>query len=140
MITLILFNKSKHHIVISILNYIFFYFILDNIVKGGVHVSTILDHLLDQQPTLEELISHVRTAKWNQLGVKLGLDSVDLAGCHDYTSMYQLWIMEKAREATRRNLLDALSAIRQNNVRIKYEDYLKSIVSYIVHISIYTCA
>ena len=71
--------------------------------------------------------------------MKLGLDSVDLTGCRDCTSMYQLWIMEKAREATRRNLLDALRAIRQNNVAIKYKDYLKTTVSYIVHISIYTC-
>ena len=70
--------------------------------------------------------------------MKLGLDSVDLTGCRDCTSMYQLWIMEKAREATRRNLLDALRAIRQNNVAIKYKDYLKTTVSYIVHISIYT--
>ena len=94
---------------------------------------------MDQQPTLKELISHARTAKWNQLGVQLGLDRVDLAECHDYTSMYQLWFEEKAREATRRNLLDALRAIRQNNVVIKYEDYLKTLVSYIVHISICTC-
>ena len=92
---------------------------------------------MDQQPTHVELISHARTAEWNQLGVKLGLDSVNLAGCHDYTSMYQLWTMEKAREATRRNLLDGLRAIRQNNVAIKYKDYLKTTVSYIVHISIY---
>ena len=49
-----------------------------------------LDPLLDKQPTEDELISCARTAKWNQLGVKLGLDSVDLAECHDYTSMYQL--------------------------------------------------
>ena len=94
---------------------------------------------MDQQPTHEELISHARTAEWYQLGVKLGLDSVDLDGCHDYTRMYRLWIMEKAREATRKNLLDALRAIGQNNVAIKYKDYLKTTVSYIVHISIYTC-
>ena len=94
---------------------------------------------MDQQPTLEELISHARTVEWYHLGVKLGLDSVDLDGCRDYTSMYRLWIMGKAREATRRNLLDILRAIRQNNVAIKYKDYLKTTVSYIVHISIYTC-
>ena len=93
---------------------------------------------MDQQPTLEELISHARTAEWNQLGVKLGLDSADLAGCCDCTSMYQLWIMEKARGATRRSLLDALRAIRQNNVAITYEDYLKTIVSYTVFASICT--
>ena len=79
---------------------------------------------MDQQPTLEELIAHARTAKWNQLGVRLGLDRVDLAECHDCTSMYQLWIEEKGRGATRRSLLDALRAIRQNNVADAYEDYL----------------
>ena len=131
-------TKNSSFCYINIELYIF-YFILDNIVEGGVHVSTLPDHLLDQQPTLEELISNARTAEWYQLGVKLGLDSVDLTGCRDCTSTYQLWIMEKAREATRRNLLDALRAIRQNDVRIKYEGYLQTIVSYIVHISIYTC-
>ena len=94
---------------------------------------------MDQQPAIEELISHTRTAEWNQLGVKLGLDSVDLAGCHDCTSMYQLWIMEKGKRATRRSLLNALRAIRQNNVADVYEEYLNTTVSYIVHISMYTC-
>ena len=89
---------------------------------------------MDQQPTHEELISHARTAEWHQLGVKLGLDSVDQAGCRDCTRMYQLWIMEKGRSATRRSLLDALRAIRQNYVADAYEDYLKTKVSYIVHI------
>ena len=90
-------------------------------------------HLFDQQPTLKELISHARTAKWNQLGVQLELDRVDLTECHDCTSMYQLWIEEKAREATRRNLLDALRTIRQNNVAMIYEDHLKTMVSYSVY-------
>ena len=93
---------------------------------------------MDEQPPISELISHARTAKWNQLGVKLGLDIVDLAKCHDYTGMYQLWIEEKTREATRRNLIDALRACR-NNVVIYYEDYLQRTVSYFVNISIYTC-
>ena len=102
------------------------YFVLGNIAEGGVHVFTLPDHLLDQQPSIQELISHARTAKWNQLGVTLELDSVDLAGCHDYTSMYQLWIMEKADKATRRNLITALKAIRQYNVIKDYEKYLKT--------------
>ena len=75
----------------------FFHFILGNIVEGSVHVSTLPDHSLDRQPTLQELVSHVRTAEWFQLGVKLGLDNVALDGCRDYTSIYQLWIEEKAR-------------------------------------------
>ena len=53
--------------------------------------------------------------------------------------MYQLWIMEKAENATRRNLLVALRAIGQNNVARKYEEYLETTVSYIVCISMYTC-
>ena len=60
--------------------------------------------------------------------MKLELDSVALAGCHDYVSMYQLWIMEKAENATRRNLINALIAIRQNNTVRIYKEYLKSIV------------
>ena len=115
-----------------------FYFILGNIVKGDVHISTLPDHLLDQQPTHEELISHARTAEWNVLGVKLGLNSVDLSGCHDCTRMYQVWIMEKGRGATRRSLLNGLRDIRLNNVADAYEDYLKTTVRYIVHISMYT--
>ena len=107
--------------------------------EEDVHISTLSDQLLDQQPTLLELATYAKTTKWNQLEVKLELSSVDLAGCHDCTSMYQLWIMKKGREATRRSLLDALRAIRQNNIADAYEDYLKTMVSYIVHISMYTC-
>ena len=91
---------------------------------------------MNQQPPIQEVTTFAKTAKWNQLGVTLQLDSVKLVECHDCTSMYQLWIMEKARDATRRNLLNALSAIRQNNVAMKYKDYLKTIVSYIVHSNI----
>ena len=67
--------------------------------------------------------------------MSLGLDSVDLDGCYDYTSMYHLWIMEKGKGATRRSLLNALRPIRQNNVADVYEDYLKTTVSYIGHTS-----
>ena len=98
-----------------------------------------LDQLLDQQPTILELTTYAETAKWNKLGVKLELNSVDLAGCQDCTSMYQLWIEEKAKGATRRSLLAALSAIRLNDIARKYKEYLETMVSYIVHISLYTC-
>ena len=94
---------------------------------------------MDQQPTIKEITEHSRTAEHSQLGVILELDSVKLARCHDYTSMYQLWIMEKAENATRRNLLVALRAIGQNNVARKYKEYLETTVSYVVHTSMYTC-
>ena len=94
---------------------------------------------MNQQPSILELTTYARTAKWNQLGVQLQLDSVDLAGCHDCTSMYQLWIMQKAREATRRSLLVALKAIKQNDVERIYEDYLKTMVCLQIYTSKYTC-
>ena len=101
-------------------------FILGNIVKGGVHVSSLPDHILDQQPTIQEITTHAKTEKWNELGTQLQLNSVNLAECHSLTSMYQLWIQEKADKATRRSLLDALRTIKQNNVAMVYEDYLKN--------------
>ena len=80
-----------------------------------------------QQPPILEIARHARTSKWNQLGVRLELDADGLAECHDCISMYQLWIQEKAEEATRSNLLDVLRAIGQNNVAYKYEEYVKSL-------------
>ena len=87
--------------------------------------ATMQDLLLDQQPPIQEIATHARTAEWTLLGVQLELDHVDLAGCHDCASMYQLWIMEKHENATRRNLISALRAIGQTNVAYKYEQYLK---------------
>ena len=92
-------------------------------------VSALLDQLLDQQPSILEITSHARTAHWIELGVQLKLDNVSLAGCRDCTSMYQLWLMEKAKNATRRNLLTALRTIRQNNIAKHYDDYLKTMVA-----------
>ena len=108
-------------------------------VEGGVHVFTLPDDFLDQQPTIQEITTYAETAKWNKLGVQLELNSVALAECNDCTRMYQLWIQEKAHNATRRNLLVALKTIRENNVAENYEKYLKTTVSYIVHTLIYTC-
>ena len=96
---------------------------------GKERESTSLEVLLDQQPDLKELTTHARTAKWNLLGVQLELDSIDLDGCADLTSMYRLWIQEKAGLATRRNLLTALQSIRENDVAWKYKNYLRTLVS-----------
>ena len=61
------------------------------------HVSKSLEILFDQQPDIKELTTYVRTGKWNLLGVQLELDSVNLSGCTDFTSMYQLWITQKLK-------------------------------------------
>ena len=88
-----------------------------------------LNEYLNQQPTIKELVVYARTAKWNDLGVILELDSVNLDKCNSYTAMYQLWIQEKADKATRRSLLDALRTIKQNDTAHFYEDQLKMMVS-----------
>ena len=95
-----------------------------NMAKG---VSTIPDSVLDEQPPIQEIVTHAKTAKWNQLGVQLELNDVTLAECHDCTEMYQLWIMEKAENATRRKLISALRAIQQNDVAYHYEQHLKTV-------------
>ena len=82
---------------------------------------------MDQQPPIKEVTKHARTAKWNQLGVELELNDVDLAECSECTAMYQLWIMEKAENATRRKLISALRSIKQNNVAYTYEQHLKTV-------------
>ena len=93
------------------------------------HVSTSLEMLLDQQPDLKEITTHAITAEWHLLGVQLELDSVNLSGCTDLTTLYELWIQQKAEMATRRNLLIALRSINQNNVAWTYENYLRTLVS-----------
>ena len=98
----------------------------DKIVKECVSPS--LEILLDQQPDLKEITNFARTAKWYQLGVQLELDGVDLEECTEIARMYQLWIQQKAEDATRRNLLTALRAIRQINVASQYERYLKGLL------------
>ena len=118
---------KRINFIISILTCSLFNFILGNIAEGGIYVSTLPDQLLDQQPPIKEIATHARTAEWEQLGVELELNDEDLAGCHNCTRMYQLWIQEKAENATRRNLISALRGIRQNNVAKRYEDYLKTV-------------
>ena len=84
--------------------------------------------LLDQQPKLKEITRYARTAQWYHLGVQLELDGMDLDGCTDLARMYNLWLQRKAENATRRNLLAALRAIRENDVAKQYEDYLKGLL------------
>ena len=90
--------------------------------------TSLPDSILDVQPKLLEVTTHAKTAKWFQLGTQLELDETDLAECTNLERTYQLWIEEKAENATRRNLLIALRAIKQNNVAKKYEDYLKTLI------------
>ena len=48
------------------------------------------DNIMDGIPATKERITYARTAKWNELGIKLRLDAVRLGQCNDYDKMYQL--------------------------------------------------
>ena len=72
--------------------------LLNLALKRVTYLCILTEYLLNQQPTLEELIEHPRTAEWYQLGVKVGLDSLDLAECHDCTSMYELWRKQEKQQ------------------------------------------
>ena len=83
--------------------------------------------ILDTIPEISELTNHARTAKWDELGIQLKLDDVDRKQCNDCATLYQLWLDEKGRHATRRMLLAALRSIRQNAVADKYVAHLQTI-------------
>ena len=90
--------------------------------------SSLPDSILNVQPELLEVTTYAKTAEWFRLGIQLQLDGTDLAGCSNLTRMYHLWIQEKAENATRKKLLNALRTINQNNVARKYEEHLKTLV------------
>ena len=75
-------------------HYKYFFFISYQILLLKKMYTNLPDHVFDQQPTIQKLNTHARTADWNRLGVELKLDSVALAGCNDYTIVcisYGLW-------------------------------------------------
>ena len=99
--------------------------------EGNVS-STSLDQLLNTQPPRIELINNANTAEVFRLGTLLELDNVRLNECRgDLSRVYDLWIQEKAQNATRKKLLEALRVIGQNDVAYRYEEYLKSLVSWL---------
>ena len=59
--------------------------------------------------------------------MQLRLNDVALAGCHDCTEMYQLWIIKKHENAIRKKLIFPLRAIQQNNLAHKDEYRLKTV-------------
>ena len=103
--------------------YIYFLFSSDNRPEYSLP-----DQILDDIPEISELTSHARTAKWLELGIQLKLDDVDLKQCNSCAALYQLWLEENGRHATRRMLLAALRAIRQNADADSYVDHLQTIL------------
>ena len=88
------------------------------------------DNIMNGIPDINELITHAKTAEWNELGIKLGLGARSLAECNGSVKMYQLWLREKGYDAKRRILIKALRDIKETRVADDYvEKCLKKLVS-----------
>lgn len=91
-----------------------------------------MDAKLDENPTLQELVSQVDIkTKWQGLGVRLKLEEVDLEAIkHENLStddrvlkMYSLWLESQPR-ATRRQLLEALEAMKAHTLADNYKEWI----------------
>ena len=89
---------------------------------------------LKSKPTLAELLEYVRTNKWEDVGVQLGLDDTSLEAirCENNRNtddcrkgMFRLWLFSHP-DPTRKQLLDVLRKISVAEIQIAsaYEDYL----------------
>ena len=99
--------------------------------KGDVFYTS-MDQILDDQPTKTELLKYIKVAHWFTLGALLKLNIDRLEACDgDLTLVYDLWIEEKGKKATRRILLKTLRSkiMGLHNTADKYEDFLKTLVS-----------
>ena len=94
--------------------------------------------LLDDVPPLSEICNYVRIPNWSDLGVQLELKEEDLGRINTdptvtdkLSSMYQVWLNRKAKNATRKQLLKALRTnhVGQNRVANDYEQELERMVS-----------
>ena len=94
--------------------------------------------ILSQRPALKELLEHVATTKWYNLGLALELKSQELDEIEQNfpyvdsrrRKMFNLWLEVKA-EGTRRDIIAALGSeiVQENAMAKKYMDYLKSIIA-----------
>ena len=99
--------------------------------KGDVFYTS-MEQILDDQPNMTELLKYVVVAQWFTLGSLLELNNAGLMACGgDLALVYNLWIQEKGKHATRKILLETLRspAMGLNNTADNYEDFLKTLVS-----------
>ena len=90
---------------------------------------TLPDHILDTKPDIYELTSYAKTDKWKELGIQLKLDNVNRNECNSCAGLYELWLEEKGRYATRRTFLAALRAIKQNETADDYVVHLQTTIT-----------
>ena len=91
--------------------------------------------IMDSRPELRELQEHVRTNKWFDLGLQLGLKDNELAkievehrgkidDCR--RDMFREWLRATTPEATRKQLIDALNskAVSEISIAREYQKYV----------------
>ena len=92
------------------------------------------DKNLKSKPTLAELLEYVRTNRWENVGVQLGLDDTSLEAirCENNHNiddcrkgMFRLWLFSHSNP-TRKQLLDALKkkSVAEFEIASTYEKYL----------------
>ena len=79
---------------------------------------------MDTKPDIHELKTRAKTVKWNDLGIQQKLHDNKRKQCTNCAELYDLWLQEKGRHATRRNFIAALRAIGQHAVADDYVAYL----------------
>ena len=87
---------------------------------------------LISKPTLAELEDNVRTNKWEEVGVQLGLDDTSLEAIRSENhtindcrrGMFRLWLSHS--DPTRKQLLEVLRkpSVAEFQIASAYEDYL----------------
>ena len=96
--------------------------------KGGI--PSIPDNILDDTPDILELLDHVQTEKWRELGMRLKIEKVIQAQCKSCAELYEKWLATKPKpEKTRRILIDALKAMLEVELAEKYMKHLTTMVS-----------
>ena len=92
---------------------------------------------MDDRPELAELVEHVRTNKWHELGLQLHLEDNDLVAirrqCHHNISecrreMFSNWLTNTT-DASRKQILKALRtrAVSEIYMAKEYEQYINQL-------------
>ena len=89
---------------------------------------------LNQKPELSDLCEHVRTLNWYQLGLQLGIDSIDLGQITrdnksedmKRTRMFEAWLRTNPK-ASVRQLVEALrsNSVQENAIAKEFEQIYK---------------
>ena len=94
--------------------------------KGGI--PSIPDHIMDGNPKLLELLNHVQTIKWKELGMQLEIPKIIRDGCNSCPDIYDKWLAVTPKpKKTRRKLITALKAINEVALADEYMEYLATV-------------